>query len=167
MVRWLNDEEQTTWQAYILLRQRMDAAITAGLAADGLSMADYELLVPLSDAPDGCLRAKELGAKVCWEKSRLSKHLARMTTRGLVERRPVADDARGVLVRLTPQGRALLARAAPHHVALVREMFVDHITDEESRALRALSARVAERSQREGVGPGAEFASPSSDAEAV
>ncbi|MFE3445296.1 MarR family winged helix-turn-helix transcriptional regulator [Nocardia sp. NPDC059180] len=167
MVGWLNDEEQTTWQAYILLRQRMDAAITAGLAADGLSMPDYELLVSLSAAPDGCLRAKELAAQVCWEKSRLSKHLARMASRGLVERRPVADDARGVLVRLTPQGRALLERAAPHHVALVREMFIDDITDEEARALRTLSVRVAGRSQRHRPGPGTEFADPAGDAEAV
>lgn len=148
MVRWLSDEEQATWQAYILLRQRMDAAITAGLAADGLSMPDYELLVPLSEAPDGCLRAKELAARVCWEKSRLSKHLARMAARGLVEREPVAGDARGVLIRLTPQGRAVLEKAAPHHVGLVREMFIDGITDEEARALRTLSARVVERSER-------------------
>ncbi|AVH20246.1 MarR family winged helix-turn-helix transcriptional regulator [Nocardia cyriacigeorgica] len=148
MVRWLNDEEQATWQAYILLRQRMDAAITAGLAADGLSMPDYELLVPLSAAPDGCLRAKELAARVCWEKSRLSKHLARMAARGLVEREPVAGDARGVLIRLTPQGRALLEKAAPHHVALVRELFIDGITEAEARALRTLSARVVERSER-------------------
>ncbi|CCF62077.1 MarR family winged helix-turn-helix transcriptional regulator [Nocardia cyriacigeorgica] len=151
MTRWLDDDEQATWQAYILLRQRMDAAITAGLAADGLSMADYELLVPLSAAPDGCLRAKELAARVCWEKSRLSKHLARMATRGLVEREPAAEDARGVLVRLTPKGRAQLEHAAPHHVALVREMFIDGITDAEAKALRTLSARVAARS--EGSGP--------------
>ncbi|WP_280235642.1 MarR family winged helix-turn-helix transcriptional regulator [Nocardia cyriacigeorgica] len=167
MVRWLNDEEQATWQAYILLRQRMDAAITAGLAADGLSMADYELLVPLSAAPEGCLRAKELAVRVCWEKSRLSKHLARMAARGLVERERVADDARGVLVRLTPQGRALLAHAAPHHVALVREMFIDGITEAEARSLRSLSARVAERSERDGRGPGAEYTATPGDAHTV
>ncbi|WP_328410227.1 MarR family winged helix-turn-helix transcriptional regulator [Nocardia sp. NBC_00403] len=142
MVRWLSDDEQTTWQAFIRLRQRMDAALAAGFAQDGLSPADYEILVPLSAAPDGCLRAKELGAEICWEKSRLSKHLARMAARGLVERRTAQEDARGILVELTAAGREALERAAPNHVDLVRRLFIDVLTPEEARALRALADKV-------------------------
>jgi DNA-binding MarR family transcriptional regulator len=142
VVRWLNDDEQQTWQAFIRLRQRLDATLSAGLARDGLSTADYELLVPLSAAPGGCLRAKELAAEVCWEKSRLSKHLARMASRGLVDRRPAADDARGILVELTPEGRKVLEKAAPNHVELVRRIFVDPMTPAEARALRSLADKV-------------------------
>ncbi|WP_433726561.1 MarR family winged helix-turn-helix transcriptional regulator [Nocardia sp. CA-129566] len=147
MVRWLNDDEQETWQAFIRLRQRLDAALAAGLAQDGLSTADYELLVPLSAAPGGCMRAKELAAEVCWEKSRLSKHLARMASRGLVDRRPAADDARGILVELTPQGRKVLEKAAPNHVELVRRIFVDSMTPAEARALRSLADKVVAEAQ--------------------
>ncbi|TQM25476.1 MarR family winged helix-turn-helix transcriptional regulator [Nocardia bhagyanarayanae] len=143
MVRWLSDDEQETWQAYIRLRQRMDAAIMAGLARDGLSLADYELLVPLSAAPRGRLRAKELAAEVCWEKSRLSKHLARMAARGLVERRPSEEDARGIVVELTAAGRTALEQAAPNHVDLVRRVFIDPLTESEARALRSLSDKVS------------------------
>ncbi|MCZ9328542.1 MarR family winged helix-turn-helix transcriptional regulator [Nocardia farcinica] len=142
VVRWLSDDEQQTWQAYIRIRQRMDAAIAAGLARDGLSLADYDLLVPLSAAPGGRMRAKELGAEVCWEKSRLSKHLARMAARGLVERRPSPEDARGIVVELTPDGRAVLERAAPNHVELVRSLFIDPMSPEQARALRELADRV-------------------------
>ncbi|MGQ4596422.1 MarR family transcriptional regulator [Nocardia sp. R6R-6] len=142
MVRWFSTDEQTTWQAYVRLRQRLDGAISAGLAGDGLSLADYELMVALSAAPGGCLRAKELGAQVCWEKSRLSKHLARMDARGLVQRRPAEEDARGIIVQLTPEGRAALERAAPNHVDLVRRVFVERMTAEEARALRALADKV-------------------------
>ncbi|MEV6140013.1 MarR family transcriptional regulator [Nocardia sp. NPDC051990] len=142
MVRWLNDDEQETWQAFIRLRQRLDAALSAGLTQDGLSVADYELLVPLSTAPGGCLRAKELAAEVCWEKSRLSKHLARMASRGLVDRRPAEDDARGILVELTAEGRKVLETAAPNHVELVRRIFVDPMTPAEARALRSLADKV-------------------------
>src|SRR5688500_771909 len=120
-MEWLSDDEQATWSAYIRLRQRLDAAIAEGLTRDGLSAADYELMVALSAAPGDCLRAKDLAAEVCWEKSRLSKHLARMDARGLVDRQPVAEDARGVLVKLTAEGRRLLEHAAPNHVRLVRE----------------------------------------------
>ncbi|MGK8489637.1 MarR family winged helix-turn-helix transcriptional regulator [Nocardia asiatica] len=142
MVRWLSDDEQATWQAYVRLRQRLDGAISAGLAEDGLSLADYELMVALSAAPNGCLRAKELAAEVCWEKSRLSKHLARMDARGLVERRPAEEDARGIIVQLTPEGRVALERAAPNHVDLVRRVFVEPMTAHEARVLRALADKV-------------------------
>ncbi|MFI9403348.1 MarR family winged helix-turn-helix transcriptional regulator [Nocardia sp. NPDC052316] len=141
-MEWLSDDEQATWSAYIRLRQRLDAAIAEGLTRDGLSAADYELMVALSAAPGDCLRAKDLAAEVCWEKSRLSKHLARMDARGLVDRQPVAEDARGVLVKLTAEGRRLLEHAAPNHVRLVREVFINCITPEEARALRTLSDKV-------------------------
>ncbi|MEB3509365.1 MULTISPECIES: MarR family winged helix-turn-helix transcriptional regulator [Nocardia] len=138
----MSDDEQATWQAYVRLRQRLDGAISAGLAEDGLSLADYELMVALSAAPNGCLRAKELATEVCWEKSRLSKHLARMDARGLVERRPAEEDARGIIVQLTPEGRVALERAAPNHVDLVRRVFVELMTPGEARALRALAEKV-------------------------
>ncbi|WP_306361446.1 MarR family winged helix-turn-helix transcriptional regulator [Nocardia sp. CC227C] len=150
MVRWLNDEEQQTWQSYIRMRQRLDAAIAAGLAADGLSPSDYEILVALS-AHGGGLRAKDLGAEICWDKSRLSKHLARMDGRGLVSRCPATDDARGREVRLTDAGRAALEHAAPNHVELVRRAFIDHMTDAEAAALRSLGEKVAEAVEREGA----------------
>ncbi len=120
----------------------MDAAIAAGLARDGLSLADYDLLVPLSAAPEGRLRAKDLAAEVRWEKSRLSKHLARMDARGLVVRKPSPEDARGIIVELTDAGRAALERAAPHHVELVRTLFIDPMSEEQARALRELADRV-------------------------
>ncbi|MET8654094.1 MarR family winged helix-turn-helix transcriptional regulator [Nocardia aurea] len=148
MVQWLSDDEQRTWQAYVRLRQRMDAAIAAGLARDGLSAADYELLVALSAAPDDTLRAKELAAEVCWEKSRLSKHLARMASRGLVDRTPAADDARGILVRLTPRGRAAIEQAAPNHVELVRALFIEPMSADEAAAIRSLADRVVPVAER-------------------
>ncbi|MFD6223093.1 MarR family winged helix-turn-helix transcriptional regulator [Nocardia asteroides] len=154
MTRWLSDEEQQTWQAYIRMRQRLDAAINAGLAEHGLSMADYELMVPLSATPNGCMRAKELAGEVCWDKSRLSKQLARMSARGLVDRRPAEDDARGIVVSLTEAGRALLGRAAPEHVELVREVFVDRLTQRESTAIRSLSEKVIAASDNRTALPG-------------
>ncbi|WP_378738257.1 MarR family winged helix-turn-helix transcriptional regulator [Nocardia brasiliensis] len=141
-MEWLSDEEQATWSAYIRLRQRLDAALAAGLTRDGLSPADYELMVALSAASGDCLRAKDLAAEVCWEKSRLSKHLARMAARGLVDRQPVAEDARGVLVQLTAEGRRLLERAAPNHVQLVRGVFIDCVTPAEAEAIRSLADKV-------------------------
>lgn len=129
------------------MRQRLDAVLAAGLGEHGLSMADYELLVPLSAAPGGCLRAKELAARVCWDKSRLSKQLTRMAARGLVDRVPAEDDGRGIVVSLTEAGRAVLREAAPEHVELVRDVFVDRMTDAESAAIRSLAGKVVAASE--------------------
>ncbi|GAB4583891.1 MarR family transcriptional regulator [Nocardia sp. IFM 10818] len=154
MTRWLTDEEQTTWQAYIRLRQRLDAAIAAGLAEDGLSPSDYEVLVALS-AAGGTMRAKELGAEICWDKSRLSKHLTRMATRGLVDRCQAADDARGREVHLTDAGRLALETAAPNHVLLVRRLFIDDMTEREAMALRSLGEKVVAEVERTDLPGGA------------
>ncbi|MGX1810777.1 MarR family winged helix-turn-helix transcriptional regulator [Nocardia sp. NPDC055321] len=151
MVRWLSDEEQATWQSYIRLRQRMDAAIAAGLTRDGLSTSDYEVLVALS-AANGQLRAKDLGAEICWDKSRLSKHLSRMAARGLIDRCQAADDARGREVRLTEAGRRALEAAAPNHVELVRRLFIDEMDAGEAAALRSLADRVVTEAERTDLG---------------
>ncbi|GAA5065195.1 hypothetical protein GCM10023318_52010 [Nocardia callitridis] len=126
--------------------------MAAGLAEDGVSFADYEVLVALSAAPESSLRAKELAAEVCWEKSRLSKHLARMAARGLVERLPVSEDARGILIKLTDEGRTAVESAAPNHVALVRKLFVDQVTPEEALALRSLTEKVVDAVERSADG---------------
>lgn len=154
VTRWLTDEEQQTWRAFVRMRQRLEAVLAAGLGEHGLSMSDYELMVPLSAAPNGRLRAKELAAEVFWDKSRLSKQLARMAARGLVDRAPAEDDARGIVVSLTERGRTVLREAAPEHVELVREVFVDLMTDQESAALRSLSDKVSAACDERDTVPG-------------
>src|SRR5689334_3923897 len=90
---------------------------------NGLSKADYEVLVLLSEAPHGRLRAFEIGRALWWEKSRLSQHLTRMESRGLVSRKRCETDQRGQFVGLTPRGREVIAAAAGPHVADVRAVF--------------------------------------------
>ncbi len=58
-----------------------------------------------------------------------------MVKRGLVAREFCADDARGSIVGLTPAGRAAIEDAAPHHVALVRQLFFDPLSDDELDAV--------------------------------
>ena len=104
------------WQAYLDLNQELYAALEAQLQRDaGLSGADYAVLVPLSTASDGVLRARELGTEIGWDRSRLSHHVSRMERRGLVAREECSEDGRGSMVRLTDTGRAAIEGAAPEH----------------------------------------------------
>src|SRR5215831_16393148 len=87
-VQWLDEREQRAWRAFTAMHRRLNGAIQRDLQrASGLSGPDYAILVNLSEAPGGTLRAHELGAAADWEKSRLSHHLSRMVQRGLIERR--------------------------------------------------------------------------------
>lgn len=141
--RWLNDREQQAWRKFLVMQGQLRARIATRLQREtGLSEADYEVLVNLSEAPDGRLRPSELGGATQWEKSRISHHVARMEARGLVERRPCPSDKRGALVALTPAGRRAIEQAAPAHVEHVREAFVDVLTPAELDALAEISDKI-------------------------
>ena len=129
MTRWLDDREQRVWRSFVAASARLDAHLARRMQADGqISMADFGVLVPLSEAPDGRLRAFALGRALQWEKSRLSHHLTRMERRGLVTREDCGTDRRGAFVVLTPAGRAAVEAAAPPHVEAVRAAVFDRLT---------------------------------------
>jgi DNA-binding MarR family transcriptional regulator len=146
MTRWLDEREQRAWRGYLAMQARLQARLNRELQADsGLSIADFDVLVALTDHHDGPLRVLELAEAVQWEKSRLSHHLARMERRGLVEREDCPDDARGAFVVLTAQGRAAIEHAAPAHVETVRALVFDGLTAAQVDALAAIADAVVER----------------------
>ncbi|MCP2257677.1 DNA-binding transcriptional regulator, MarR family [Streptoalloteichus tenebrarius] len=144
--RWLDDDQQRAWRSYLRMQTRLTAALNRQLQTDsGLSLADYEVLVYLTDAPDGRLRPYELQHALDWEQSRLSHHLSRMQRRGLVERQDCPEDRRGAFVVLTPAGREAITNAAPGHVEAVRDLFFDALTPEQVAALRQVATQVLAR----------------------
>jgi DNA-binding MarR family transcriptional regulator len=143
---WLNGEEQHAWRSFIRLHQKLNATLTRDLQAHSkLSGADYEILVALTDTPDGRLRFQDLAKAVEWEQSRLSHQIARMTKRGLVAREECAEDGRAAFVVLTPAGREIIDAAAPKHVATVRRLVIDALGPDELATLGQLSNRILDR----------------------
>jgi DNA-binding MarR family transcriptional regulator len=141
--RWLDEREAHLWRSWLRLIQELPSALEDQLSQEsGLSRADYAVLVPLSEAPDGMLRARELGREILWDRSRLSHHLGRMEKRGLVVREECTADARGAMVRMTEAGRAAIERAAPGHVAATRRQFFDLLSDKEVDVLTKVFDRV-------------------------
>jgi DNA-binding MarR family transcriptional regulator len=121
--QWLTADEQRAWRAYLDVGTLLSARLNRQLQADsGLSLAEYEVLVQLSEAPHGRLRPFQLGHALHWEQSRLSHQLSRMARRGFIAREECPADARGALVVLTAAGRTAVEVAAPGHVAAVREL---------------------------------------------
>ncbi len=142
-VRWLTPEEQHAWRSFVRLQERLGGRLSRLLQADSnLSVADFAVLVNLTDVPEGRQRFLDLARSLEWEKSRMSHHIARMAKRGLVERDECAEDGRGAYVVITEAGRAAIEAAAPLHVEAVRTLFLDHVTPAELRMLAQISERV-------------------------
>jgi DNA-binding MarR family transcriptional regulator len=140
---WLDEREQEAWRAFIYMAETLQAVLNRELQADSeLSSADFAVLVQLTDRSDGRARILELARGLRWEKSRLSHQLARMEKRGLVCRDSCGEDRRGSYVALTAQGRAAIEAAAPGHVATVRRLVFDQLTEEQVDALGAISAAI-------------------------
>jgi DNA-binding MarR family transcriptional regulator len=143
---WLNEREERAWRALQFMQMRLEAQLARQLAADSsLSYPDYVVLVALTDEATGRLRPFELGARLGWEKSRLSHHVARMTQRQLVTKQRCESDGRGAYVAVTPTGRRELAAAAPGHVDAVRSLFLDALTATQVDAVAAAAEAVLDR----------------------
>ena len=141
--RWLDERESHLWRSYLRLNQELPGLLADVLNREsGLSAADDAVLVPLSEAADGPMRARDLRSEILWDRSRLSHHLGRMEKRGLVVREECETDARGAMVRITDTGRAAIEGAAPGHVEATRHYFFDLLSDDEVDVLTAVLDRV-------------------------
>jgi len=143
---WLTDRQQQVWRSLLQLTTRLPARLNRQLVADsGLTLADMDVLVGLTDTPDGRERVTELSRSLGWERSRLSHQVARMEQADLVRREACEDDRRGAYVAVTAIGRALLESAAPAHLALVRQLVVDALPDDDLEQLGTTVGRVLDR----------------------
>jgi DNA-binding MarR family transcriptional regulator len=144
--RWLDEREQRAWRSLVTMQAGISEYTERQLRAhSGLSMADYQVLAHLSEAPEGRLRSFVLARWLRWEKGRLSQHLTRMQNRGLIRRERCATDQRGAVVVITGKGRTLIEKAAPLHLANVRNVLIDHATPAQLDLLTELADQVRAR----------------------
>jgi DNA-binding MarR family transcriptional regulator len=147
--RWLDDREQRAWVALLDLWRQLGAGLEQQLAGSDVSGADYQVLAPLSGAPGGRMRPRDLAAAMGWDSSRLSHHLRRMERRGLVAREQHPNDGRGAVIFLTEAGHHAIEHAAPGHVEWVRTHFIELLSAEELDTLTAISERVISELNRQ------------------
>ena len=144
MTEWLTIDQQQSWRAYLAATTLLAEKLSRELqAAHGITMADYEILVRLSEAPDRRLRMSQLALHTLASRSRLSHQVDRLEKSGLVERQACEDDRRGANAVLTEAGWNLLVVAAPTHVDGVRRHLVDRLTEDQFAQLGAALGVVA------------------------
>ncbi|MFC1418959.1 MarR family winged helix-turn-helix transcriptional regulator [Streptacidiphilus cavernicola] len=141
--RWLDAAEQQAWRAFLRMQAQLTARLGRDLQADSdLSLADYDVLVHLTDLDGGRRRILELARELDWEKSRMSHHLARMAKRGLIAREECSADGRGAFIVITPAGQAAIEAAAPRHVESVRRLVFDRLSADQVAVLAAVSEKI-------------------------
>jgi DNA-binding MarR family transcriptional regulator len=141
--RWLSSAEQQAWRSSLSAVQRLSAAVENQLQRDsGLSHADYEILVRLSEQPEHAMRMSELADTTLFSRSRLSHAVGRMERSGLVRREPYSGDRRGLCAVLTDRGLDTLTEAAPGHVETVRRALFDQLTAQQIEQLAGIARAV-------------------------
>ena len=142
--KWLNSSEMKAWRRYIVASRRLLDALDGDLAGHDLSMADYEILAQLSDAPNRSMRMSELADQAMLSRSRLSHRMKVMEKAGWVKREACPMDKRGYFAVMTSKGWKAIVAAAPDHVKSVRIRFVDHLSKADQVALASIFEKVGD-----------------------
>jgi DNA-binding MarR family transcriptional regulator len=142
---WLNPREMKAWRSYIIASRRLLDALDFDLDQHDLSMADYEVLALLSDAPERKLRMSELAELAMLSKSRLSHRIKVMEGVGWIKREACPNDKRGFFAVMTEKGFKAITKAAPDHVESVRSRLLDHLTVKDQEDISRIFDRVTNK----------------------
>ena len=144
--QWLDGEERAAWLRLAAVVELLPGALDTQLRRDsGLTHFEYFVLAMLSEAPEHSLRMTALAYRTNGTLPRLSHVIARLETRGLVERFPCPEDRRATNARLTPAGWDTVVAAAPGHVDAVRRLVLDPLSRTQLEQLTAIGEALLTR----------------------
>jgi len=119
----LDADEMSRWIAWKRATEHVMASVVSAITeATGLSSADFSVLTRVVEEGRGSIRQQRLSDDLDWERSRLSRQLARMHERGLIVREGDTNERR---ITATDRGRALTAAAREAHASAVRRALLD------------------------------------------
>src|SRR5581483_6651578 len=138
--RRLSRTELDVWRSFLRAHARIIRALESELLADQqLSLASYDVLVQLAEAPERRLRMTELADAVLLSRSGVTRLVDRLEREGLVVRAPVAEDGRGVAATLTESGLERLRGASRVHLDGVARYFAARLDASDLAELRRIS----------------------------
>ena len=135
--------EVTAWvgllRAHASATKRFNAEL---VAAHGLTLNSYEVLLHLARADERRLRRVDLAECVLLTPSGITRLLEGLERSGYVERASCESDARVTYAQLTDAGEAKLREAARSHVAGIRDFFSERFSEEELEVLATMLKRL-------------------------
>lgn len=111
--------------------------IESNLARHNMNIGDFNLLAVLLREEPQELTPGRIQELILVSSGGLSNRMTRLEDRHLITRLPDPNDRRGVIVKLTPKGKALIEAAAPTHLALENQL-VEKLSEEDQAQLITL-----------------------------
>lgn len=131
-----DDPRLGAWRVFIQANARLLRRLDEELqATHGISLAEYDALLQLVNAPDRRLRMSALAERVLLSRSGITRLVDRLETAGMVARSACANDARGAEASLTTAGLDRLRAASHTHLDGVQRYFLDPIDDADRGAI--------------------------------
>ena len=128
----------SAWRAVLNAHASVIARVEEALADAGLPpLAWYDVLWAVRRAPGRQARMAELAEGLTLSRGGATKLVDRLEQAGLLRRRPAEDDGRGLYAVLTDDGERMLRRMWPVYAGVLRETFVDPLSDAEAGAIAA------------------------------
>ncbi len=130
------------WHAFISATRAITAALDEDLSAFGVTLADYELLVHLAQAPGRRMRMSELAEIAMVSRSRLSHRIKVLGEAGWVDRIQCSEDKRGLFAVLTNRGEKKVAQTMPTYRASVQRRLLAHLSATERAQIEKIFTKV-------------------------
>ena len=135
----------SAWRALLNAHASTIARVEEALADAGLPpLAWYDMLWAVRRAPGRQVRMAELADGLTLSRGGVTKLVDRLESEGLLRRERAEDDGRGYYAVLTDAGENMLRRMWPVYAGVLRETFVDPLSEEEAEAIAAGLGRANE-----------------------
>ena len=136
-------DELVAWRSFLRAHATITRALESELVTEQrLSLAAYDVLVQLAEAPERSLRMTELADAVLLSRSGVTRLVDRLERSRLVGRSRVESDGRGIAAHLTDAGLARLRVAARTHLDGVVRHFAARLGPDDLHALERISRRL-------------------------
>ena len=141
-----HDPRIEPWRAFLQAHARVTRRLDEELRAEhDLSLAEYDALLSIAEAPDRRIRMRQLADRVILSKSGVTRLIDRLVLDGLVQRDACLSDARGAEAVLTAAGLDRLRRASRTHLRGIDEHFLAAVGDDDLSVIQRSMRAIAER----------------------
>ena len=149
-----DDPRLAPWRAFLEAHARVSRRLDEDLRAEhDLSLAEYDALLNIAQAPGRRMRMRQLSDRVILSKSGVTRLIDRLVADGLVERSACLADARGAEAVLTEPGLTRLRQASRTHLRGINEHFLEPLADADVSALEAAMRAIAISADAGSTGP--------------
>lgn len=122
--------------------------VDANFARYNLNVGEFEVLAALARNPDRQLSPKDLQKKILISSGGLSNRINRLEAKKYIVRMPDPSDRRGVIVKITPEGRKLTLEVVVTHVAIEKAL-IEGLNGDDQEQLASLLKKLIKSQKSE------------------